>query len=372
MKLLHLSDLHLGKRVMELSMLDEQRAMLEEALVLARQADVTILAGDIYDRQVPPAEAVALFDDFLSRMNRQGSPVVMIAGNHDSAERIAYGADLLGESGVYVAPVYDGQARCVTLYDPWGPVNIWLLPFIKPAHVRAALDAQDVQTYTQALRAAVEAMPLDVSQRNVLVAHQYVTGADRSESEEVVVGGLDNVDAEVFSAFDYVALGHLHSVQSLCGGRVRYSGAPLCYAFSEAGKQKGGLFVTLEEKGTLSVETAVMAPVHRMRSMRCTFAEAAREQQASEDYLQIILTDEDDIPQALGQLRALYPNLLQLRYDNARTRAQAADFTVQAAHSRAPQELFDELFLMQNGAQMTQEQRDYVNAMIESIWEDEV
>lgn len=370
MKLLHLSDLHLGKRVFEMPMLEDQRHMLAQALELAREADVTLIAGDIYDRQVPPAEAVRLFDEFLTRMSAQGSRVLIIAGNHDSADRVAFGSQLMAGSGVYVAPVYDGHARCVRIPDEYGGVNIYLLPFVKPAHVRAALDDPDIEGYTNAIAAAVERMNVDTSARNVLVAHQFVTGAKTSESEEVSVGGLDNVDAQVFAPFDYVALGHLHTAQSLEGGRVSYCGAPLAYAFSECGQEKGALMVTMGEKGQLCVERRALEPLHPMRCVRGSF-EALSRGETTEDYVQVTLTDEEDIPDAAGKLRAIYPNLLQLLYDNARTRARQADFVREAAAAKAPIDLFAELFAMQNGAEMTDAQRAYLAGMMEKIWEDE-
>ncbi|MDO5378620.1 MAG: exonuclease SbcCD subunit D [Clostridia bacterium] len=370
MKLLHLSDLHLGKRVFELSMLEEQRHMLAQALELARQADATLIAGDIYDRQVPPAEAVALFDSFLTRMSEQGSPVLFIAGNHDSAERMAFGSRLMNASGVYAAPVYDGRARRVELNDEYGPVHVYLLPFVKPVHVRVALGDERIEGYTAALEAAIRAMEVDPEARNVLVAHQFVTGGERSESEEIMVGGLDNVDAQVFAPFDYVALGHLHAAQSLCGGRVRYSGAPLPYAFSEAGREKGALMVTLGPKGEWDVRPCPFTPLRRMRRLRGTFDELARGE-ASEDYIQITLTDEDDIPDAAARLTAVYPNLLQLLYDNARTRAAAADFSRAALMRREPLELFAELYEKQNGAPMDESRRAYLSGVIERIWEGE-
>ena len=369
MRILHLSDLHLGKRVFECTMLAEQRVILDQALLMAAQADLTIIAGDIYDRQVPPAEAVALFDSFLTRMHEQGSPIALIAGNHDSAERIAFGAHLLGRSGVFVSPVYDGCVRRLEFEDEYGLVHVHLLPFVKPAHVRAALCDGEIEGYTPALRAAIEAMDVDPDVRNVLVAHQFVTGAVRSESEEISVGGLDNVDADVFAPFDYVALGHLHAAQSLCGGRIRYCGAPLCYAFSECGDQKAALLVELGEKGELSVQKLPFAPAHPMRRLRGSFDELLNPDQATEDYLQITLTDEDDIPDAARKLAQVYPNLLNVLYDNARTRAQRADFTAVQAERRTPMELFESLYAAQNGMEMSDEQRTLLSGMMERIWE---
>lgn len=372
MNILHLSDIHLGKRIYECPMIDEQRHVLAQVLELARQADVTLIAGDLYDRPVPPAEAVSLLDEFLTRMSAQGSTVVMIAGNHDSAERIAFGSRLMDGRGIYVSPVYDGRPRRVTLCDEHGPVHIHLLPFVKPAHVRAALGREDIEGYTQAVAAAIEAMDVDPDARNVLLAHQYVTGAGRSESEEVSVGGLDNVDAAVFAPFDYVALGHLHAGQSLCEGRVRYCGAPLAYAFSEAGREKGALLVHLGKKGELSARLCPLVPLHPLTRVRGGFAQlTAPDAPVCEDYAQITLTDEDDVPDAAGRLREVYPNLLQILYDNTRTRAQQADFERGAAREQSPMALFEQLFAQQNGQEMSGEQRAMLAGMMERIWEGE-
>lgn len=372
MNILHLSDLHLGKRIYECSMIDEQRHMLEQALALAREADVTLIAGDLYDKPVPPAEAVSLLDDFLTRMSAQGSTVVMIAGNHDSAERIAFGSRLMDGRGIYMSPVYDGRPRRVTLHDEHGPVHFHLLPFVKPAHVRAALGREEIEGYTQAVGAAIAAMEIDAGARNVLLAHQYVTGAGRSESEEVSVGGLDNVDAAVFAPFDYVALGHLHAAQSLEGGRVRYSGAPLAYAFSEAGREKGVLLVHLGAKGELCVQMRPITPRRALTRVRGSFARLADPAApVCEDYVQITLTDEDDVPDAASRLRAVYPNLLQILYDNARTRAQQADFERGAQAERSPLALFEQLYEAQNGQAMSGEQHALLAGMMERIWEDE-
>ena len=370
MNILHISDLHLGKRVFEQSMLSEQRHALMQIADWAKDADVTIIAGDVYDRQVPPAEAVALFDEFLTRMSAQGSPVLLIAGNHDSAERIAFGAHLMDRSGVYVSPVYDGHPRCVTLRDAHGEVDVWLMPFIKPVHVRFALELPELEGYTAAMRAAIDGMALRPGVRSVLIAHQFVTGAARSESEEVSVGGLDHVDAEVFAPFCYVALGHLHAPQSLAGGRVRYCGSPLCYAFSECGQARGALRVTLNAQGEVQAELLPIRPEHPMRRLRGTFASLIAGE-PSEDMLQITLTDEDDVPDAAARLRAVYPNLLQVLCDNARTRAAAADFSREALTRRAPLALFEELFEKQNGAPMSDAQRRYAGDLLEKIFEEQ-
>lgn len=369
MKLLHISDLHLGKRVLEMSMIEDQKVILDQALAFARRADVTLIAGDIYDRPVPPAEAVALFDDFLARMHAQGSQVAFISGNHDSAERIAFGGGLMADSGVYVSSVYDGSVRRVELCDALGPVHLHLLPFVKPSHVRAALKKEtEIADYTDAIAAAIGAMNIDPAARNVLLAHQYVTGAQKSGSEETSVGGLEDVSAAVFEPFDYVALGHIHKQQHMAGGRVRYCGAPLCYDFAESGMAKAALLVELGEKGEMSVEPLPFEPVRRMRTIRGSYQQLSDPALFSQDYIQAILTDENDIPEALGRLRAIYPNILHLRYDNSRTRAGEMS-PVEAKAQRAPQDWIAKLFEEQNGRGMDEAQRELIDTLVEEIWE---
>ena len=240
MKFFHLSDLHLGRRMYEFSLIDDQKFILEELLCLAAEEhpDAVVIAGDIYDRAVPSAEAVELFDSFLTELAGRRIPVLAIAGNHDSPERIAFGAGLMAPSGVHLSPVYNGRVEPVTLSDAYGEVRFYLLPFIKPANVRRFYPDAVIESYTDALRCAVEHMDIAPSTRNVLVTHQFVTGGVRSESEDITVGGTDNVDAAVFDGFDYVALGHLHGAQSIGRETLRYSGTPLKYSFSEKDQEK--------------------------------------------------------------------------------------------------------------------------------------
>ena len=240
MKFIHLSDLHLGKRVNEFSMLEDQQYILTEILHIidTEKPDGVLIAGDVYDKSVPSAEAVALLDDFLVRMSKRSLRIFLISGNHDSPERMAFGGRLMESSGVYLAPVYDGKVTPITLIDEYGPVKVYLLPFVKPAHVRRCFPEQEISTYTDALCVAIEAMNVDPVERNVLVTHQFVTGATRCDSEELSVGGTDNVDVSVFESFDYVALGHIHGPQQVSRETVRYCGTPLKYSFSEAGHEK--------------------------------------------------------------------------------------------------------------------------------------
>ncbi len=275
MKLIHLSDLHLGKRVNEFSMLEDQRYILGEILKIIdqEQPQGVLIAGDVYDKSVPPTEAVALLDDFLAALAGRAVPVFLISGNHDSPERIAFGGRLMARSGVHLAPVYHGRVEPITLTDAHGPVNLYLLPFLKPTHVRRFFPEREISTYTDALATAIEAMEVDPTVRNVLVTHQFVTGAARCDSEEISVGGSDNVDVSVFDPFDYVALGHIHGPQQVGRKGVRYCGTPLKYSFSEASHKKSVTVVELEEKGNLTVRTVPLVPQRDLVELRGTYEE---------------------------------------------------------------------------------------------------
>ena len=328
MKLIHLSDLHLGKRVNEFSMLEDQRDILTKCLEIIdrEEPDAVILAGDIYDKPVPPAEAVQLFDDFLYSLARRELQVFVISGNHDSPERIAFASRLLDRSGVHLSPVYHGDVEPVVLEDRYGPVCIYMLPFIKPTHVRRYYPDEGIETYTEAVRTAVAKMGVDRSSRNILVTHQFVTGATRSESEEMSVGGSDNVDAQVFADFDYVALGHIHGPQDINSPKIRYCGTPTARPNY--------------------IGTAV------------------------DDYLHIILTDEEEIPEAMNRLRVIYPNVMKLSYDNRRTRSLNTVGGAEEVERKSPLELFEELYEKQNGTPLSEEQAAYVTALMENIWEE--
>ena len=377
MKLIHLSDLHIGKRVNEISMIEDQAYILEQILQIAEQeqADAVLIAGDVYDKTVPSGEAVTLFDDFLCRLAQRKLPVLIISGNHDSPERLAFGNRLLETNRIHISPVYDGNIQPVTLSDEFGQVDFWLLPFVKPAHVKRFFPEETVESYTDACRVAVEKMPLNREKRNVLLTHQFVTGAATCESEELSVGGSDNVDASVFESFDYVALGHIHGPQNIGSNRVRYCGTPLKYSFSEERHHKSVTVVKLGEKGELSLELRPLEPRHDLRTLRGTFAELTDPAfylgTPREDYLQILLTDEEDVPEAIGQLRVIYPNIMKLGSDNTRTRANRVLEAAADVERKTPLELFGELYETQNNRPMSQEQETFVRELIESIWEEQ-
>ena len=408
MKLFHLSDLHLGKRVNEFSMLPDQDHILQQILSLAdeEQPDAVLIAGDVYDKTVPPAEAVQLFDSFLCQLAERRIQIFIISGNHDSAERIAFGGRLMEQSGVHVSPVYDGTASPVTLTDDHGPVDFYLLPFIKPAHVRRYFPEADITSYTAALQVAIAALPIDLNRRNVLITHQFVTGASRSDSEEISVGGTDNVDASVFAPFDYVALGHIHGPQnvtvhtdtlsdadsSAATALARYCGTPLKYSFSEAKHEKSVTVVELGEKAIrpadlsaqlslyseaqpcVSLRTLPLTPLHDLREICGTYMELTAksfyEGTATDDYLHITLTDEEDIPDAMNKLRVIYPNLMKLDYDNTRTRSAGHVEAETRIQTLSPLELFSQFYETQNGQPLSAEQEQIAQQLISQIWEE--
>ena len=376
MKFLHLADLHLGKRVNGFSMLEDQAHILRQILAILddEQPDGVLIAGDVYDKSVPSVEAVELLDGFLTELCARGVPVLLISGNHDSPERLAFGGRVMDSCGIHISPVYDGALAPVTLHDEFGPVHVWLLPFVKPAHVRRWFPDADIESYTDAMAEAVAHMDIDTAARNVLVTHQFVTGGARSGSEELSVGGTDNVDSGVFAPFDYVALGHLHGAQHIGRETVRYAGSPLKYSFSEARQHKSVTVVTLGEKGDVQVRTVALTPLRELREIRGSYDELTARSfyehtTYRSDYLHLILTDEQDVFDAMSRLRTIYPYLMTLDYDNARTRAAGGMSVPAETERRTPLELFEALYKRQNHQPMSEVQRAYIAQLMEQIME---
>ena len=375
MKLMHLSDLHLGKRVYEFSMYEDQKYILSQILDIAdkEQVQAVMICGDIYDKQIPPAESVQLFDDFLTKLSVRKLPVFIISGNHDSAERLSFGARLMEQSGVCFSETFSGKIQTYELQDENGSLNLYLLPFLKPTIVRQAFPEAEIGSYQDAVAYALQQVKPDESQRNILMAHQFVTGAHRSESEEILVGGLDNIDASVFSAYDYVALGHIHTPQKVGRETIRYCGTPIKYSFSEAAKDKSVTIVELEEKGKVQIQEHILKPLHDLREIRGTYEElTARKNYADtdvEDYLHITLTDEEDIMDVMDKLHTIYPNIMKLDYDNLRTRNSNHISGVDPLQEKSPAELFEAFYQLQNNQNMTVQQKEYIAQMIDKIWE---
>ena len=377
MKFIHLSDLHLGKRVNEYSMLEDQKYILTKIInvVDEEKPDGVLIAGDVYDKSVPSAETVSLFDDFLTRLAKRNLQVFIISGNHDSPERMSFGSRLMDQSGIHISQVYNGKVTPFAILDEHGNVNVYMLPFIKPVHVRRFFE-EEIETYTDAIRVAVAEMNIDQSGRNILITHQFVTGALRSESEDLSVGGSDNVDVSVFDGFDYVALGHIHSPQNCTSERVRYCGTPLKYSFSEVKDKKSVTIVELANEGNLTIRTVPLVPMRDMVEIKGKYDDIMLKSfyentTYQEDYVHITLTDEEDIVDAIGKLRTVYHNLMKLDYDNRRTRSVAQVDGAVDVETKTPIELFSDFYELQNNQPMSDEQKAFVEDLIEQVWEDE-
>lgn len=379
---MHLADLHLGKRVNGFSMMEDQEYILNRILEIMEeeQPDGLLIAGDVYDKTIPPAEAVRLMDDFLTAVAAKHVPVFLISGNHDSAERVAFGHQLMQGSGIWISPVYDGTIRHHTLEDRWGEVNIYLIPFLRPSVVRSFFPDVEIEDYTDALRTIIEDLQVDTSRRNVVLAHQFVTAAgalpETCDSEQLSVGGLDRVDGSVFSPFDYTALGHLHGPQRVGSETIRYAGSLLKYSFSELHQKKSVTVAELRAKGETEIRQIPLQPRREMIELRGTFEEileeARKKGELQTDYYHMILTDETDMVDALSRLREYYPNIMLLDYDNRRTRSQKEVEQLDRVEERTPGELFAALYEQQNGQEMDSDRKEYLDGLIREIWEEQV
>ena len=383
MRFIHLSDLHIGKRVNGFPMLEDQRYILEQILEKTKEsaADAVIIAGDIYDKPVPSAEAVDLFDDFLVGLTKLGVMVFLISGNHDSAERISYAGRLLRESQVYISPRFDGTIHPIQVSDDYGIVNVYLIPYIHPSLVRNAWPEEKIGSYDDAMRVLLEKSGVDPSARNLAVAHQFVTAGGQSpeetDSEEKHVGGLDNVDASAFDAFDYVALGHLHGPQRIGRDTIRYAGSPLKYSFSEEKQKKSITVAELKEKGEVTYDLLPLEAKRDLRTVRGTFEEVTSPEftagRKRDDYYRVILTDENDVPNALSRLRRrFYENLMILEYDNARTSSDVRIEAKEGEEEKEPIEVLGDLYQMQNGREMSLLQKETAEKLIRRIWGEDI
>ena len=356
-------------------MLEDQEYILKVILSIAdeEKPQAILISGDIFDRTVAPTEALRLFDDFLDRIVRRSIEVFIISGNHDSADRLAFGSRLMESSGVHISRVYNGQIASYVLSDEFGELNVFLLPFVKPAQVKRFFPDAELPTWTEAVRTVIGNTQLDINSRNILLAHQFVTGAATCESEELSVGGTENVDAEVFEPFDYVALGHLHGAQQIGRETLRYCGTPLKYSFSEANHKKSVTVVELMSKGTVTIREVPLIPRHDMLELRGTYLEVTSksfyQELKQDDYYRITLTDEEDQPDALAKLRVVYPNLMRLDYDNTRTKRESFAPGVADASKYSPIQLFDMLYEEQNGQPVSAVQRDFLTDLIAQVWE---
>lgn len=369
----HLADLHLGKTVNGYSMIEDQKYILHEIMEILRQEKVNavVIAGDVYDRTVPGVEAMVLLEQFLSGLQKEGYEVFMIAGNHDSGERLAYGASFLNHMHIHIVGNYTGKIPYHDMKDAYGTVRFHLLPFIHPADVNRYLDDKKVRTYEEALEKALSTVSMG-GDRNVILSHQFVSGSqvDENGSEEISVGGIDQVDGHLYDGFDYVALGHIHRPQNLLRETMRYAGTPLKYSFSEADQTKSVPIVTLKEKGNVSVHLVPLKPLHEMREVHGYFDAIVKERPADDtknDYMHITLNDEEDVTDAVQTLRNIYPHIMKLDYDNIRTRSMNETTPVAKIEHQDPVKVFEQFYEMRNGKKMSDEQKKITVELIDEV-----
>lgn len=376
-KFVHLSDLHLGKRVNDFSMLEDQEYILAGILngIDEIKPQAVILAGDIYDKPVPSAEAVELFDDFLVSLKTRNLKVFVISGNHDSPERISFGGRIMNASGIFMAPVFNGKLEPIPIEDEFGAVNIYMLPFVKPANVKRFYPEEEIKTYTEAIEIVIKNLEVSDEKRNILVTHQFVTGAITSDSEEISVGGSENVNVNIFDDFDYVALGHIHGPQQMGRPTVRYCGTPLKYSFSEVNHKKSMTVVEMKEKGSIEIHIIPLIPKRDLKEIKGSYMEITAKSYYDnidkEAYMHITLTDEEDIPHVIGKLRTIYPYIMKVDYDNKRTRSNAEISNIEMIEEKTPMENFAKFYELQNNQSFSKEQSQFVENLIEKIWEGE-
>lgn len=381
MKLFHISDLHIGKRLRETDFIQDQIYILNQIIELVdrEQPDGIIMAGDIYDRSVPPAYAVRVFDDFLTKLAMRKITIFVISGNHDSPERLNFGKTLFEKTKVHIAGAFEGMVEKIELEDEYGTLHIYLLPFIKPSTVRNYMPEKNIDTYEDAVKAVLDETQLDKDKRNILIAHQYITNMglepERSDSERTSIGGLDFVDVSLFDQFDYVALGHIHGPQKIGRDTVRYSGSPLKYSFSECNHKKSITCITLRGKGDIVIDKLPLIPIRDLRVVKDTLENILKldiyTKANCEDYLRVILTDEEDLYDPIGKLRTKYPNVVFLEIENTKQRESRMDAFLPSGNVRERNilDLFEEFYENQNNVSLNEEQRNILLSICEDIRE---
>lgn len=394
MRILHTADLHIGKIVNNFSMLEDQKYILEQMVNLVKmsQADAFIIAGDVYDRPVPSAEAVSIFHDFIQKLHETGTEIFCISGNHDSPERLSFAEEILGEHGVHFAGTYKEKCKQITLQDTDGPVVFTLMPFVKPAllgenasegAVRKMLadtfgvETEENPSFLEKIQEALE----QSKARHVLVTHYFVTNAGRapelSDSENPVsVGGLDNVDASCFKGFSYTALGHIHKPQQMnkeeAGhGPVVYAGAPIAYSFSECGQDKSIVQVDIDENGETQLERVALKPLHSMRKIKGRLEEVINpvvsERFDKEDYLQITLTDEEELLDPIGTLRSVYPNVMQLVFEKKEKESDGEYTVTDAIEKKTTEELFGDFYFLIREKEMDDARKSVIYDVVKGL-----
>lgn len=376
MRFLHLGDLHFGKVVNSFSMIEDQQYVLEQVKEYIKhyQPAAILLAGDIYDRTVPPARAVSLYSRFLKEVLIDlNTPVLAVAGNHDGADLVSFGHELFESAHYYVAGHYTKEVKKVILEDEHGPVNFYLVPFADYAVVREA-HQEEIKSLDEAMKWTLEKIAMNKAERNVLITHAFVVGSDEEPQEcdsekKLVVGGKESVSASHFVDFDYVALGHLHRTQQVGSDKIRYSGSLLKYSFSEENYEKSVTMIDLNESGAITCELLPLKPRRDMRTMRGELNELLN-QPPSDDYLRVILTDRGELLEPMAKLRKVYPNIMILELDQKFSDFKGSKLDKVAREQKSPEQLFHDFYLHHKGETLHQEGIKLIQRVIQQLREE--
>lgn len=371
MKILHLADLHIGKRVNGYSMIEDQAFALGEIAKLAKKEEVkvTIIAGDVYDLTNPSVEAMTVFDDFIVEI-LEFSKVIIVAGNHDSSERLGFLSSILQKEGLYISRSFNGQVEKITFEDEFGPINFYLIPYLKPINVKRFYPDAQINTFEEALDFLVQQIDINDEERNIAISHQYIVGAKLSESEEIYLGGTEAVSFEIYTRFDYAAMGHIHKKWATFDGRIRYPGSLLKYSKSESGNHKTITILDFNDKENLDIIEHEINYLRDMRSIKGEFdaiIDQASRDENRDDYIHITLYDQDEVLNALPRLKAVYPNLMTLAYENMRSQTSVVD-EINLERNKDPLELFEDFYEYRNNQKLDENKRKFIVEAIEEIW----
>lgn len=369
MKLMHISDLHIGKVLMEHSLIEDQKYILKRIIEIIKNEKVEglLIAGDIYDKNIPSIEAIDLFDTFLTELQELEIKVFIISGNHDSNDRLSFGSKIFSNLNINIESIYKGELKKYTLNDNYGNLNIYLLPFIKPINVRKYTELK-INTYNDAVKYIIDNTNINKEERNIILVHQFVTGMgvniEYSDSETLLIGGLDNIDYKLFDDFDYVALGHIHGPQKVGRETIRYSGTPLKYSFSEVNHHKSA--VIIDFKHTLEYKLVPLEPLRQMEIIEGNYNDLLKCEK-NYNYIEVILKDEHEILNPIENLRKVFPNILKLNYHNSRSELNTESKYMASGNikEKTELELFNEFYQLQNNVPLNKEEQDIIINIIE-------
>ena len=380
MKILHLADLHLGKILQEQSLIEDQEYMLKEIIEIIKNENIeaVLISGDVYDRSVPPAEAVNLLDNFLKILIKELKiKVFIISGNHDSKDRLGFGSKIFEDEGLYIESKYSGNLRKVELEDNYGKINIYMLPFVKPIEVKDFFEDDLENNYNTAIHKIIEKEKINKDERNIIMVHQFVTAGtiepERTESEILSLGGIENVDVSNFDDFDYVAIGHVHRPQQIGRKEARYAGTMLKYSFSEINHNKSVPVIDFKEKGNIEINLKELVPLRDMREIKGPIEELLKKENYElgnvNDYIKAVITNEETVYDAIGQIRRIYPNTLKLEIRNSKTinGGQEQDLNLQKVKRKSELELFEDFYKSQNNVDLDEKQKEIIKDIISEV-----